>query len=328
MNTIKDLLTERLRPKNFEHLILPQRVRAALGNGGFIQQNILLYGQPGTGKTSAAKVIASKQPFVYINVSDESSVDIIRTKITDFCSTISLMGATDGAHTEKGYPVKVVILDEIDGASDQFFKALRGTVEKFASSCRFIATCNFINKVPEAVQSRFELVNFDFVNKDEEREVMDLWKANIKNILQRLDIEITPKALDEFISRNFPDMRSALNRIQSFQIQGVKLLTEETIRELSWSFEDVYAMLVKEPDAYANYEFIVSNYSSQVEDIMEAIGSDFIHWLKEKHPSKAKHIPQIIVTVASHQAQRNVVIDPVVSLLSLCFTVQKYVNQP
>ena len=156
---IQDLLTEKLRPKEIRHMILPQRIRVIFEDKG-LNQNVLLAGSPGCGKTTLAKILASGLPHMFINVSDESSVDTIRNKINDFCSNISVL---DGKSSKK-----VVILDEFDGASDQFYKALRGTIEKFAGNTRFVATCNYINKVPDAIQSRFEVINFDPVNSEEE----------------------------------------------------------------------------------------------------------------------------------------------------------------
>ena len=154
------LFTEKFRPKNLEQMILPDRIRKSVGTGE-LHQNYLFYGSPGLGKTSLAKVLANNYPYLYINVSDESSVDVIREKITNWCSTISLL---DGAER-----FKVVVLDEMDGASDQFYKALRATIEKFADTARFIGTCNYINKVPDPVQSRFTCISFDFLSKEEEK---------------------------------------------------------------------------------------------------------------------------------------------------------------
>ena len=148
---VQELLTEKLRPKKIEHMILPQRIRNVFSQG--LQQNVLLAGSPGCGKSSMAKILMKDHPHLFINVSDESSVDTVRSKITDFCSTVSIM---DGKNA-----IKIVVLDEFDGASDQFYKALRGTIEKFAKGTRFIATCNYLNKLPDPIKSRFEI--FDFV---------------------------------------------------------------------------------------------------------------------------------------------------------------------
>jgi hypothetical protein len=121
-------------------------------------------------------------------------------------------------------------------------------------------------------------------------------------------------------------MRSVLNKIQSFDIQGIKKITKDKVKELNWDFEDLYKMLAGKPSPVDNYEFILSNYSSMVEDVMGKIGTEFIHWLKEKQSDKVKFIPNILITTADHQSKRHLVIDPVVSLLSLCFTVQKILN--
>ena len=140
---IQELLTEKLRPKELKHMILPQRISNIFLNG--LGHNVLLSGSPGCGKTTLAKILALPFPHLFINVSDESSVDTIRNKINEFCSSMSVL---DGKSSKK-----IVVLDEFDGASDQFYKALRGTIEKFASNTRFVATCNYMNKIPEAIQS-------------------------------------------------------------------------------------------------------------------------------------------------------------------------------
>ena len=329
MSTIKDLLTERLRPKRFDHLILPKRVKDSLGNG-ILSQNILLYGSAGIGKTSAAKILSSGSPCLYINISDESSVDVIRTKMTDFCSSIAIDLEEPTEHAPKqsnGLPIKVIILDELEGGSDQFFKALRATIEKYAKNCRFIGTTNFINKIPEAIQSRFECICFDIANKEEEAETKKEWKSRLSMIFQKMEIEIDKDALDDLIEKNYPDLRSVLNKIQSFDIRGIKKISKEILKDLNWDFEELYTLMVSKPDAVKNYEFVMSNYSSMVDDVMAKIGDEFILWIKEKHTSAEKFIPNILITTALHQAQRTQVIDPIISLLSLFFSIQKILNQ-
>lgn len=314
---IQDLLTEKLRPKEIRHMILPPRIRSLFENKG-LNHNVLLSGSPGCGKTTLAKILARDLPHIFINVSDESSVDTIRNKINDFCSNISVL---DGKSSKK-----VVILDEFDGASDQFYKALRGTIEKFAGNTRFVATCNWINKVPEAIQSRFEVINFDPSNTDEEEMIKDEWKSRVNLILGKLGISIDQESLVAFEREYFPDFRSALNRIQTWTIEGITKIDLSKVKEANWSYEDLYKMIVESKDPVKNYQIIAGQYSTKVDDVMTSLGEEFINWIIKNHPEKTKIIPAVVVLVASHQAQRIAVIDPVVSLLSLFYQIQKLID--
>ena len=314
---IEQLLTEKLRPKEIRHMILPDRIRVLFEDKG-LNHNVLLAGSPGCGKTTLAKILSKDLPHLFINVSDESSVETIRTKINDFCSTISIM---DGKSSKK-----VVVLDEFDGASDQFYKALRGTIEKFANNTRFVATCNWINKVPEAIQSRFEVINFDPINQAEEDKIRQEWRDRVRLILGKLNIQIDEDSLFEFEKEYFPDLRSSLNRIQTWVIEGVKQIDISRVRDSSWSYEDLYKMIFESKDPIANYQVIVGQYSSKIDDVMTALGEEFINWIIKNKSSYAKIIPGVIVEVAHHQSQRQQVIDPVVSLLSLIFKIQKLVE--
>jgi|688.fasta_scaffold12674_6 DNA polymerase III delta prime subunit len=307
------LLTEILRPKRIEQLILPKRIREVIGDGE-LKQNYLFYGGPGQGKTSAAKVLASKHPYKYINCSDETSVEVVRETINKFCSTISVM---DGEES-----FKVIILDEVEGVSEQFFKALRGTIEKFAEQARFIATTNYVNKIPEAILSRFSVINFDFVDSEEESEIFNSIKERASIVLTKLGIEAEEKALNELVKRSFPDMRKLFNKIQTIQISGTKKLTQEDILKTEWSFEDVFKLCVSAPDPYNNYIFLVGQYSSRVDDVLASLGEEFPRWLNEKYPGKTSLLPQIIYEIALHQAQRIQVIDSTISMLSCVFKLQ------
>jgi len=313
---IQELLTEKLRPKELKHMILPQRINNIFLNG--LGHNVLLSGSPGCGKTTLAKILASPFPHLFINVSDESSVDTIRNKINDFCSSMSVL---DGKASKK-----IVVLDEFDGASDQFYKALRGTIEKFASNTRFIATCNYINKIPEAIQSIFEVIDFNPVDSSEENDLKDEWKNRVNVILKKIGISIDEESLETFQKNYYPDFRSALNRIQTWMIEGVKEVDSQKIKEFGWSYEDLYKMISESKDPVKNYQILVGEYSGKVDEIMSALGNEFIDWIIGNKPELSNIIPGVIILVAEHQAQRVQVIDPTISLLSLFFSIQKLIK--
>ena len=313
MQSINQLFTEKYRPSTLEELILPDAVMNKFKDG--LVQNMLLTGSPGTGKTSCAKAIVNqfKLPYLYINASTDTSVDVIRTRITDFCSTVSIMD-------EPGM-FKVVILDEVDGVSDQFFKALRATMETFASNSRFIATCNYINKLPDPILSRFEVINFDF-DKEEENELTKKYIRRVYDICKQEDMTIEKEALVEFVRRNFPDLRSTLNKLQGFKTQGTNHITVGDVKKFNSVYKDVFELIFKETDPAKNYQLLVSNYANRTDDILQTLGAEFVEYIQQEQLQSVKHIPQIIISVAKHQSQRVHVIDPVITMLSCVYEIQ------
>lgn len=314
---IQALFTEKYRPKNLEDLILPERVMSKFENG--LTQNMLLAGSPGTGKTSTAKAIVNQfgLPYLYINASTDTSVDVIRTRITDFCSTMSILD-------DQG-KFKVVILDEVDGVSDQFFKALRATMEQFASNSRFIATCNYVNKIPDPILSRFEVINFDF-DKAEENELTKKYIRRVYDICGKEGMTIEKPALVEFVKRNFPDLRSTLNKLQGYKTQGTQNITLDDVKKFNSVYKDMFDLIFNQMDPVVNYKYIVGEYSNRVDDVLQTLGQEFIEYIQTEKPQNARHIPQIAICVAEHQAQRTLVIDPVITLLSCVYKIQTIVN--
>jgi DNA polymerase III delta prime subunit len=310
---IQALFTEKYRPKNLDDLILPERVMNKFKDG--LTQNMLFAGSPGTGKTSTAKAIVQQfdLPYLYINASTDTSVDVIRTRITDFCSTMSFLD-------DQG-KFKVVILDEVDGVSDQFFKALRATMEQFASNSRFIATCNYINKLPDPILSRFEVINFDF-DKAEESELTKKYIKRVYEICKKEGMTIEKPALVEFVRRNFPDLRTTLNKLQGYKSQGTQNITAEDVKKFNSVYKDVFELVFNETDPVKNYKQLVGEYSNRVDDVLQTLGAEFIEYIQTEQQTSVKYIPQIAITVAEHQAQRSLVIDPVITLLSCVYKIQ------
>jgi replication factor C small subunit len=312
MTVIQNLFTEKFRPKNLNQLIVPERIKKEFSKG--LTQNILLFGSAGTGKTSSLFILAKDHPFLYINASSERGIDTIREKISKFCSTISLEGGSER--------IKCVILDEIDGATEEFYKALRAVIERYASTSRFIASCNYIQKVIPEIQSRFHLISFDPLNDEEEKYLIEEYKNRIGKILDAIKVSYTDETLTKFVIGDFPDMRKLIQKVQSFYNREIKELNPRDFN-INFDFKDLFDLCILKPDPITNYKFIVSEYSSKIDEAMVCLGNDFIEYLKSNYPNKIDKIPQIVIAVAEYQYQMEFVIDKMISLLACVFRIQQ-----
>ena len=152
------LFTEMLRPQTLDQAIIVPRIRELLQHG--LTQSLLIYGNPGSGKSTLTRILSKGYTVLEINASLENGIDTIRDKVIAFASQSSLFSGEE--------KLKVIVLEECDGLSLEAWKALRATIEKYHKTVRFIANCNYIDKVPEPIQSRFNLVAIDPVTKEEE----------------------------------------------------------------------------------------------------------------------------------------------------------------
>jgi DNA polymerase III delta prime subunit len=316
MNPKKLLWTEKYRPTDLDELIVPDRVYNKLKNG--VYQNLLFYGGPGSGKTSSAKILAKDHPSMYINCSSETGVDVVRTKITEFCSTLSVI---DGERK-----LKVVILDEFDGVSDQYMKALRGTIEQFHQTARFIATCNYFNKIPDNIQSRFECINFDF-SDIEEKEIEKKYFKRIYEIVKAEGMDIEKDALIELVRRKFPDLRSTISVLQGYHAEGKTKITSDDVKKFHGVFKDLYEHIFNPSnDEVKNYQFLISNYSSRVDDVIQALGTDFIEYIQMERPQLMRKVGEICYEVNRHSYESRFVIDSAITMLSLVYKIQTIIK--
>lgn len=309
---VSELFTEKFRPKNLTQLIAPARIKTELSQG--LVQNILLYGSAGTGKTSSLFILAENHPYLYINASSERGIDIIREKISKFCSTISLEGGSEN--------LKCVILDEIDGATEEFFKALRSVMERYAATSRFIASCNHIQKVPAPVQSRFHMISYDAIDKDEETYLIGEYKTRVAKILDAIKVTYTDEVLTKFVINDFPDMRTLVQKIQSFYYRGIKILDPKNFN-INFDFKDLFDLCLTKPNPIDNYKFIVNQYGTKVDESLIVLGRDFPEYIKNNAPSKIDRLPLVIICVAEYQYQKEFVVDPMITLLACVFKIQE-----
>jgi len=207
------LWVEEYRPKTIDDCILPQSLKTLFQS--FIEKgeisNMLFSGTPGVGKTTVAKALCEQMncDWIMINGSEEGGIDVLRNKIKNFASTVSLSGGK-----------KVVILDEADYLNPQSTQpALRGFVEEFHKNCRFILTCNFKNRIIEPLHSRFSNIEFKINNKEKPQLQSQLMKR-ATFILKSKNIEYENEALVGLITRHFPDFRKLINELQRYSVSG------------------------------------------------------------------------------------------------------------
>jgi DNA polymerase III delta prime subunit len=207
------LWVEQYRPKTIDDCILPDSLKSlflAFIKKGEIS-NMLFSGTAGIGKTTVAKALCEQMncDWIMINGSEEGGIDVLRNKIKNFASTVSLSGGK-----------KVVILDEADYLNPQSTQpALRGFVEEFHKNCRFILTCNFKNRIIEPLHSRFSNIEFKVNPKDKPKLASRLFERAVY-ILKEQNVSYEDKVLVELITKHFPDFRKLINELQRYSVSG------------------------------------------------------------------------------------------------------------
>jgi len=140
-------------------------------------------------------------------------------------------------------------------------------------------------------------------------------------------MSIEKDALVEFVRRNFPDLRSTLNKLQGYKTQGTSNIGIEDVKRFNSVYKDVFELIFNQMDPVQNYKVLVSDYSNRVDEVLQSLGQDFIEYIKQEKSQHVRFIPQIIITVAEHQAQRNFVVDPVITMLSCVYKIQTIIRE-
>jgi DNA polymerase III delta prime subunit len=206
------LWVEKYRPKTIDECILPESLKATFKKfieGGELP-TFLFCGGAGVGKTTVAKALCNEvgAEFMFINGSEENGIDVLRTKIKSFASSVSLESAT-----------KVVILDEADNLTIAIQSGLRSFIEEFSNNCRFIFTCNFKHKIIEPLHSRCAVIDFK-IPSAEKPTVAEGFFKRVLQILKEEGITCDKKAVAKLVESHFPDFRRVLNELQRYSIHG------------------------------------------------------------------------------------------------------------
>jgi replication-associated recombination protein RarA len=283
------LLSERWRPKSLEDVILLPRIRKLFEDG--IEQNVIFYGHFGTGKTTLARILIGKysknKPFLELNSSFHTSIDVLRTKVDEFCSKVYMgLDLTDDLSQDN---TKYVFLDEFDRTSLQYQDALKAYIEEYSKkNVRFIFTTNHINKISPGIRSRLIEVNFDCVTQDEEKFLKkEIYKKIINQICVVENFEIPKEQLVKIINKKFPDFRSILIEIDQYRLTGQSIIQSSgpnlKIRE------ELFKLIKQNQCGFEEmYHFVVENFGIEKIDILfEYLGRPFIeHLIIEKYVSE------------------------------------------
>lgn len=215
MNVSKEqfLWVEKYRPRKLDDCILPddqlKTFREFVATGEI--PNMLLCGSAGVGKTTIARAICEELgcDYIIINGSEESGIDVLRTKIREFASSVSFSGKT-----------KVVILDEADYLNPNSTQpALRAFIEEFANNCRFIFTCNFKNRIISPLHSRTAVIEFKLTKADRPK-MAGRFMKRLTEILDTEGVQYDERVIAEVLKKHFPDYRRVLNELQRYSVSG------------------------------------------------------------------------------------------------------------
>jgi DNA polymerase III delta prime subunit len=206
------LWTEKYRPQTVEDCILPERLKLPFQE--YVNQkqipNLLLTGGAGVGKTTIAKAMCNEigADYMVINGSDENGVDIVRFKVKNFASSMSLGGGR-----------KVLIIDEADYMSVNAQACLRNAMEEFSTNCSFIFTCNYKTKIIDPLHSRCAVIDFGMKSDEKQKMATDFLKR-ILSVLDSQKIEYEKKVVAELVMKHFPDFRRVINELQRYAQLG------------------------------------------------------------------------------------------------------------
>ncbi len=282
---------EKYRPTKLDDIILDERTRNIVKEFKDEIPNLLFVGNPGTGKTTLARVIVNDIlgcNYLYINASDESGIDTIRHNITNFAQTKSFDGG-----------VKVVILDEADGLTPQAQAALRNTMETFAKYCRFILTANYKHKIIPALQSRCQSLDI--------KPVVELAVKRCYHILKNENVKVSDEQKIKFIQlvkRHFPDLRKAINELQKNVIDSELCIAN--INSDSELLETIYKKVASKKTLEAR-KYLIEN-EDRFQGDYDTLLCNFLNFVYSSNLDDAKK-KTCIATIADHLYKSAFVVD-------------------
>lgn len=293
------LWCERYRPRKLDDCILPDEqlntFRQFVASGEI--PNMLLCGSAGVGKTTIARAICEELEcdYIIINGSEESGIDVLRTKIREFASSVSFGGKT-----------KVVILDEADYLNPNSTQpALRAFIEEYANNCRFIFTCNFKNRIIAPLHSRTAVIEFKLTKADRPK-MAGRFMKRLAEILSSENVPYDEKVVAEVLKKHFPDYRRVLNELQRYSVSGnidegiLVNVQEVNMKELTSS--------LKAKDFKKMRTWVVENIDNDPNLIFRKIYDTILD--EVKYPS------QLVLLLADYQYKAAFAANPEINLVA------------
>ena len=297
MNKEHTLWTEKYRPTSLDTYLgnehLKSKVSLYLESGDI--PHLLLYGKAGTGKTTLAKILVNhiECDYIYINASDENNVDTVRNKVKMFASTLGF----------KDY--KVIILDECDYITPNAQAALRNLMETFSKHCRFILTCNFVERIIDPIQSRCQTFQVIPPNKN------DVAK-HLHTILTQESVDYDREDLAILVNSGYPDIRRVINGAQRQSVDGKLVIDKQSIVENDYKLK-LLEILEKQDKKSA-----FNNVRQLLADAKVTDFADLFRLLYDEVDSYGKgHIADCILVLGKYELSDSQVVDKEINAMAM-----------
>ena len=291
------LWVEKYRPTTLDTYIgnehLKSKVSVYLESGDL--PHLLLYGKAGTGKTTLAKLLVNniECDYMYINASDENSVDTVRNKVRGFAST---MGFKD---------YKIIILDECDYITPNAQAALRNLMETFSKHCRFILTCNFVERIIDPIQSRCQ--SFQVIPPSKKEVAL-----HIHNILKEEGIASKMDDVAGLVNAGYPDIRRVINSTQRQVVDGMLVVDKQSLVESDYKMKLMEIIKTQnKKDAFKSVRKLLAD--SQVTDFAELYKLMY----DEVDSYGTGHIAECILIIAKYQLSDSQVVDKEINAMAM-----------
>jgi len=298
------LWVEEYRPKTIDSCILPKELKKTFSD--YIRQgnvnNMILSGPPGVGKTTVARALVEEMgcTYIVINGSEESGIDVLRTKVKNFASTVSLHGGR-----------KYIILDEADYLNPQSTQpALRGFMEEFHKNCGFILTCNYKNRLIPPLHSRCPPVEF-IIPKAEKPQLAKEFMERVLYILEDKGIKYNKKVVSELILKFFPDWRRTLNELQRYAVSGE--IDAGILVDISQTNVKTLMTAMKNKEFTNVRKWVVDNLDNDSVRILRTVYDNLYDYVD------GSSIPHVVIVLGEYQYKSAFVADQEINMLA-CMT--------